>query len=851
MKICSLPDIMKKDFDKDSLVYINDNEFCYNEDFPKSVINDIENHTLQIYEGYYHFNKGWDSPKIYLIGRGKKSGKFKIKIEGFYPYCYIKKDGGEYKSYLGTPVEKIIFKGMHPSRVKTYRDTRRKMGWPLPYEADILFVRRFLIDTYDYFKPKEPITPKVAILDIETDHPVSNEIIAYSINNQETDIIYGSKYDIKYESELVLDLFRELIKYDVVTGWNIEFDIYGDKNITTLNSIIKDEMGILDKINQFLEYARQGRNLNKEEYIKGMGDRYFPYDESKNLIDLLIKYNYLKEENNTIKLGDTEYDPNISENMAIMDMLPLARKMHAQEIRGKWSLGNVGVQMAGIDKIHLGATRIGDLSEEDLLEYNVRDTIIPEILDNFLGAIEAHMILGWSLQSTLDDMKITAVVNDIAMLRAYHKEGIVLPTRDFAEKQDEVKYKAAEPDARPGIYKGLLVTDLVHAYPFAVISKNVSPETKDPEGNNIVKYISVDGKEREVRFNDERSVFIETLKEIMNDRKKIKKKLKTLKKNTNLWKRYKTIDFALKTQAAAFSHGIFGWANSRMRDYQVADAITSIVRNLIDVVKKACDVVGQPWVYAHTDSCFININKSYNEGMIGYLNDILEDHSEGSKVMPELDIKGYYPHAYIHSPARNVLIPEDSSIDDDSTWDVTGCNFMRSETPTPLANIEINMIKLKMKGASKESMIYQLKKEILNLRDINKSDLGIIKPLTKPIEEYGKTLLDGSHGNIPYHIKALLRAREEYDFDVEVGDKFCIIPIITDETTGVRVIKRKKVFIAFPIEEGLPEEYEVDYENYLKSSLFGKVNGLFDMTSRKLGKEVMTEEIKKKLKGGK
>jgi len=838
MKLEPLPEILVDEYDEDSLIFRNDKEFYYNSKFNKKVVDDIKRKNLQIYEGYYHFQKGWNTPKIYLLGRGVKSGKFKIKVEGFCPYCYIKDKDGKTKSYLGTQVEKILFKGMHPNRVKIYRDTRRKKGWPLPYEADILFVRRFLIDTYDYFKSDKPIQPKVAILDVETDNPVSDDLIAWSINDQENNIWYGSKYDTSYPSEIALDIYERLLPFDVVTGWSIGFDIG-----CLCKDNPKSEDEALDKIDHFIDYARQQRDLTKEQYIEGMGDRYFCSEESKNIIEQLLIRGYLKEENGKVVLGEKEFNPNLYEQISVIDMLPLSKKMHAQEIRGKWSLGNVGVQMAGIDKFHLGATRIGDLDEQTLMEYNVRDVIIPEILDNYLGGIEAHVILGWSLQSTLEDMKITAVVNDIAMLRAYHREGIVLPTRDFSEKQDEVKYKAAEPDARPGVYEGLITLDLKHAYPSAVISKNISPETKDQNGENLTP--------NGVRYNNDHSVFIDTLKEIMVERGKVKSELKKHKKRSSEYRRLKSIDFALKTQAAAFSHGIFGWANSRMRDYQVADSITAIVREIINTIKKACDVIDLKWVYCHTDSIYVSAKKEDLEGVSGYLNDIINDYCCGDVLIPELEIKGFYPNAYIHSPARNVLVPEDSTINDDETWDVTGCNFMRSETPIPLAEIEVNMIKLKMRGASKESMLYQLKKNILELKDKESVDLGTIKPLSKPIDDYGKTLMDGSYGNVPYHIKALLKSQKEYGFMVDVGDKFCIIPIITDETVGVKKVRRKKVFIAFPIETGLPDNYKIDFENYLKSSLFGKINGLFDMTPRELEKSVMIKEIKEKLNGGK
>ena len=827
--------MMSEDFDDDALVYSNDEEFYYTKNFPKDLLKDIEEKQIQIYTGYYDPpTKGTkDSPTIYLLGRGKTSGKFKLKIQGFYPYCYVKSDEGTYKDYLGETVEKLIFKGMHPSRVANFRDLRRKKGFPLPYEADILFVRRFLIDMYDNFKSKEMIEPKIAILDIENDHPVSDRIIAYSINDPDEDIVYESKFDTEYPSEMSLNIIDILDKFDIVTGWNINFDI---------KEIEKD----LEEINKFLDYARSGYEYSKDKYIEDFikTKRRFPVNEIRYIFDMLIDKNYLKIENDVIKLGSRKFLHEIEKHIAILDALTVSKKMYAVEIRGKWNLGNVGTQLVGLDKIHLGAKNIRDLDEEELKEYNIRDVIIPELIDELLGGIQAHVILSWALQAILRDVVITAVVNDIALLRAYHKESIVLPSRHWDETGTEVKYKAAEPDARPGVYDGLIVTDLVHAYPWAVISKNVSPETKDESGENIVTYIGREEIPKTLRFNNNRSIFIETLKSIMDERSKIKKKLKKTNKESDEYKRLKSIDFALKTQAAAFSHGIFGWANSRMRDYEVADAITGIVRELINTIKGACDNIDRQWVYVHTDSCFVNAPKEEMDKVMDYLNDVITNYSKGSKVMPTLDVKGYYPIAYIHSPARNVLVPEGVSVDDDEHWEVTGCNFMRSEVPEELANIEIELIKRKMKGEPLDNIKKYLKKRVKKIVEIDSTELGLIKPLTKSINEYGRELKDGSYGGYPGHINALLRARDEFDYDVDVGEKFMVLPILTDETTGVRKIRRKKVDIAFPIETGLPENYMIDYEYYLRSNLWGKIHNLFDLKPRQLEKEIVDDEIK-------
>jgi len=834
-----LPKDLCNKFDSDSLIYCSDDSFYYGDSVDKNLIKDITNHTLQLYNGYYHFKTGWDSPKLYYTGRGLNSGKVKVKIQNFHPYFYDEQEVSSHKTYLGKPVEKMVLLGQHPRNVKRYREYCAKMGFSMPYETDIRFPVRFLIDTYDYFKPKEAIKPKVCILDIETDHPVSNDLISFAINNQEDSLYYRSKYDDMYPSELALDILHQLQKYDVVTGWNIEFDI------DNLYLPIKKNPQVLNKIDRHIDYARSHKEFTKEKYIENMskGNRYFSDEETERLINVLIDYDYLREDTDgVIVLGDRDFNPKITEHIAVIDMMFLSKKMHAREIRGRWSLDNTGIQICGMGKVHIGATRIGDLEPEELMEYNCVDTIIPEVIDNVLGGIEAHTILAWSLQSLIEKRSfITAVINDIALLREYHRKGIVLPTRGFDSKDNskESKYDAAEPDARPGVYEGLITLDLKHAYPSAVISKNISCETKDVNGNNIVEFTSKNNEHKVIKFNNKHSVFIDTLKELMKERGKVKEQLKSIRKASDEYKRLKSIDFALKTQSAAFSHGIFGWSNSRMVDYEVADAITAVVRDIINLIKDACDAIDLVWCYCHTDSIFVNAPSEQQEAVAGYLNDIIGDYFANEEVIPDLELKGFYPKSYIHSPARNVLV------DENGEWHVTGMNFYRSETPAPLGNIEQELIKMKMNKCNIDDMTIKLKSMILALPNEDTGELGIYKPLNKPISEYGRTLDDGTHGAVPYHIKAYLRANKEYGFNVSVGEKFALIPILTDELVGKRKIRRKRVDIAYSIEDGLPSQYQIDWEYYLQSALFGKICGLFDMTSKELENKVMTNNVKR------
>lgn len=778
MKLDLIPRHLEQEYDSDSLVYVSDSHFHYNTQVDKNLIDDILNHEIQIYSGYYTYRKKEDTPRLYYLGRGKRSGKVKIKIQGYYPYGYEYDEDGDSEDYLGRKCNQLIFKGQHPSKVAKYRDNRLRRGFPQPLESDILFHRRLLISTYDYFKPTEPIEPKIAVLDIETDYPVSDKIIAFAVNGYDNYLYYESKFE-STEEELVESLFEQVEKYDIVTGWNIEFDM---------------------------------KEIDRKSKVK--------LHEVVSVVDLH------KDNSKSI-----------------------AKKMLGREIRGRWSLDNTGSRLCGIAKSLDEDDMKGDvrdLNEEKLFQYNVIDTIIPEIIDNYLGGIETHLILAWSLHSCVDDMIITAVVNDVALLRAYHREGKVLPSRNYDKepkpKPGEYKYKAAEPDARPGVYDDIIGEDIVHAYPSAVISKNISPESKDIDGRNITP--PTPNNPNGVAFNDDDSIFITTLTELMVDRAKIKKKLKLIGEEHPEYKKYKFIDFALKTEIAALSHGMFGWASSRVKDYDIADAITAVVREIINKIKGTCDLIGHRWVYSHTDSVFLIGKKEDAMRITKYLNEMIKNFCKGYKIIPELEFEGYYPIGYIHSKARRVLIPEGIDIDDDENWVVKGMSFLRSETPTPLGDIEIKIIKSLLKKIDKNKILNDIRDDVKKLANLSPKELAIIKPLNKPIDKYGRILQDGSVGGIPYHITALKRSQKEFNLEINIGSKFCIIPIITDEITGVRKIKRKRVDIAFDMDDGLPDEYIIDFEYYLRSNLWGKISQMLEMKAKDLEKEILTDDVK-------
>jgi len=732
----------------------------------KDLAEDFKRKQIQIYTGWYEFKKGDLTPTIFLIGRAKNYGKFKMKILGFRPYCYSIDSNGCHRSIYGDKLEKIEIEGLPPEYIKRLRVQAEKQGVKIPFEADIPFVRRFMIDAIDLLKAKEPIKPRIVIIDVETAYPISKELISFSINDLGLGILYhNNKFMSESQYELALDLYEKIVNADVITGWNVSFDI------EVLESLIKE-------IDKSLTDLEAGKSINDD------------------ILSALIKFKYVQYDGKKLNIVKRIPETKISHLCAVLDMRELVKKLWRKEL-SSWSLLTAGMELSGLLKCQIDK-KPHEMDADELLEYNTVDVIIPEEIEALLSPIEYHSVLAWSINALLEDTIITSTVNDIIILEVYNKHGIVLPSRNYSRKKSG--YKAAEPFGKKGVYRDVLAFDLSAAYPSIVLALNASPETKDPKGSIIAP--------NGVRFNTNKSYFVEALKELLEMRKQIKAKLKAAKSNVEQH-RLNLMQLALKTQAAAFSHGIFGYEHSRLFDEELADAITATARNIINLAKEKLESLGLNVIYAHTDSIYFVGNPDAISDLEELLNAIVEKYikEHGYLYTPRFEFKGYYPRAYIHSAARNVLE------DENGEWHVTGMNLVRSDAPQYVKNLEKSIIKMLLDGKSKDEILAWLSDHLSRIKEARPSELGLAKPLKKPLEKYKVK---------SYHIKALINAKEEYGLEVKEGEKFYVLPVKKLKSTG------KPGVIAFMNDE-FPEGYEIDYEAYLKSNVYNKIAKMLDV----------------------
>jgi len=390
-----------------------------------------------------------DGNDIIFYVRQNKNTKVKVRVRGFKPYFYAHDNRGQYVSIFGERVRKII--APSPDKVPILRQYYSKH-----YEADIPYVRRFMIDkriysgilfpdnkdvvNVDEVQPTPTITyPRIIILDIEVlattmpnkDNPI-HPVIAWTIWDSYSNKYYTAIFKeglnkvvkenkrwrislFSDESDLLYELIILLNKLepDIITGWNIDFDV---------------------------DYLRA-----RCEYLK------IPFElEGVEIFDYLMAYRHL------FKASDYRL-----KHIAVVESIRKKEELiDAQEAIRRY--------------------RSGDLKR--FIKYNWDDVDIIKQLEDKHKIIDFYLRLKWAVGlESLEKTFHSSVLIDTMALRLAKKNGYVLPS--ISEEVKDRRYVGAIVFQPPtGIIEDVAEYDMSRYYPSLIISFNLSPETKSNKG---------------------------------------------------------------------------------------------------------------------------------------------------------------------------------------------------------------------------------------------------------------------------------------------------------------------------------------------------------------------------------
>lgn len=643
-----------------------------------------------------------------------KEGKRKIKVTGFHPYFYAPSEKGNYKSIFWEKVKKIY--ASSPDKVPKLREKYFKH-----FEADIPYVRRFLIDKGIYACVEIPdksvinvseitptecnILPRIGILDIEVkgdklpshENPIG-EVIAFTFYDSYKDnyvSVVLDKQRKKYvkdktlyihvttENDLffIFSLLLSRINPDIITGWNIKFDI------------------------DYL--VARAKELD------------FPIS-----LDGIEIFDYLEAYRSTFKLKDYRLKVvAISEGIRKREEVIMFN-----EALEHYENGNI----------------------ERFIQYNWDDVDIVKQLED-----KHRLILGfyWELKTSvglesLNKALHNSVLIDTIALRIAKQNNYVLPS---ISEHRKVGYKGAIVLNPPnGVIENVAVYDMSRYYPSIIISFNISPETKNTEGNGVK--VSVNGKE--IYYSQDRvGLLPQICKKFLEERNKLEEQLAKLTPGTEEYNKLSMKRNVVKYLVNAV-YGVMAYEGFRLFDPDIAGTITSLGREGIMATVKIAEEMGYKAVYGDTDSIMVQVPFKEAENLVKKLNEEINkyfvDKYNVKNLRIRLKFEKYYKRMFFKGVKKRYAGYVIWAGKDADYIDIKGFETVRRDTSEFISKLQRDLFELVLKhNTTREDVIKYLRQKLKEYKESSIDEIAIPKAITKPFEQYK---------NKPPHVRGALLA---------------------------------------------------------------------------------------------
>jgi len=532
-------------------------------EIPKISINSIE------------YSNSDDGPILHVFGRDDHGEARRLDVTGFRPYFFalasstglnsltndIERDDGTYVSIRGEECVRLYTK--RPSDVRNVRD---KFGTHL--EADILFPIRFAVDR----GLKSGVEfPSVYKCDYRELNPV----------------------DVNYQTRVCMCD----IECSDANGWPdsgndpiicITCHDSFDQTYTTF-VLVKDKEAAIDEIdsndpadNHCFDPDYHAICVYTDERSLMLG--FAAYIRSRDP-DVLTGWNYtgfdmpyilgrlaaLNIPQEVIGRLPGKSDRIIVKGRQIFDLLSGYKRMHLTQ-KPSYRLDAIAKDEVGEQKIHFNG-KVSELSPSKLIEYNFKDVELcvkinaKDEIVNF--HIEIAKYVGCPLDRTLNSMPII----DTYILRKAHGR-FVLPSKTVMGPASEEFDGATVFPPKKGLHKNAVVLDLTSLYPMAMMTGNMSPDTKDPNGE-IVTPIGI-------RFRKSPDGMVRSIQaEFFAERKEMKRLRGTFAFGSRDYKLYDMKQNVIKVLMNSY-YGVSGNQAFRLYDREIGASVTAVGREILE-----------------------------------------------------------------------------------------------------------------------------------------------------------------------------------------------------------------------------------------------------------------------------
>jgi DNA polymerase elongation subunit (family B) len=420
--------------------------------------------------------------KLYV--RANNLGIRTKEVIEYKPYLFVQNKDGNYKTLDGTSVDKIEFSSISDAKdfVESYKDVSNFNIYGYTNYAYL-----YLYDAYRGDIQYDPSLVNIATLDIECAADegfpsidlADKELTAITIRQKGRSYVFGCGEFVtndpnifyvqcKDEFELIKEFIDswERLDIDIVTGWNIEFF---------------DIPYLINRIKRVTS-EKDAKRLSPWGII--------------NPTSVIIREKEVKS-----------YQIH---GITVLDYLNLYRKLTFTN-HESYSLNYISGLELGEKKIDY--SEHGSLLElykndfQKFIEYNIKDCILVDRLEDKLKFIELTMAMAYDAKVSYSDTLTTVRMWDNIIHNYLMDKNTVIPmiTKQSKERQIAGGYVK---DPQVGVHKWVVSLDLNSLYPHLILQYNISPETLRDQ---ITQLGSSDGLEK--ILNGEVDNYIDVLKE--------------------------------------------------------------------------------------------------------------------------------------------------------------------------------------------------------------------------------------------------------------------------------------------------------------------------------------------------
>lgn len=691
----------------------------------------------------------------------------------------------------------------HPKDVKLIRNHIK--GELEPFEADILFTRRYLID--------KNIIPMV-LTDVEGEFINQKSkvsvINATAISQTSTEIVKDLKIlavDIETYNPMGKQLLPEQNPIVMLAVYAKDFKkVFVSKKFSTkLDYVqpVENEAQLISKFKEAVENYKP--DIVTGYYSDGFDFPYLAKRAEKNNIKLDLGLDYSEMQ------VDKRGEPKVSiTGIVHLDIYQFIRRVFSTTLETpSYNLDAVSKELLDqtkesveIDQLH----EVFDKTPDELdkfCEYNLTDAeLTHNLTENLLPNImEIVKVVGLPLFD-ISRMGFSRLVEWYLIKRSKDFNELVpnKPSHDELQTRRGETYKGAfviEP--QPGLYENIVVLDFRSLYPSIVITHNISPDTLNCdccEGKDVAPG-------EPYWYCKKKKGFISTvIEELITRRMRIKEITKT-KDSKILFAR----QYALKTIANAM-YGYLGFFMARWYCLECAKSITAFGRYYIQQLIDKAEEEGFEILYGDTDSVFLTLDGKTREDA----NKFVDEFNLKLPELMELEFEGFYPKGIFVSAKMGAYGAKKkyALLSEKGVIKIKGFEAVRRNISKVAKDTQEHVLNIILKENNTEKAFNYVKEvtDKIRKKKTPNEEMVIYTRLQKTIKEYE---------SIGPHVAVAKRLQQE---GYEVGPGTMIRYIVSSDGEKIRDKAR------------LPEELEqgdYDAEYYINNQVIPVVEKIFEV----------------------